>query len=211
MRYVLIAIAMAAFCLPAFAQGGNEEAKLFISFVDSIGSAGIDNAGVVSRVDPAQYETFDAYLGVTDLGVGMQGIAFMMNDVLVDFPGVFSPPTFTNLLPGDLAIGNYLTGITLASTDCMNVDSDAGREYIDPVIFAKLTLFYLGGAADIMILDHPEYPRWLLNCEAPSVVDFYCIWTHGGVGKDALPGDAECEANTPVEDTTWGAIKALYR
>jgi len=204
MRYVLIAIAIAAFCLPAFAQGGNEGAKLFISF-----EIPVDNAGVVSSVYPAQYETFDAYLGATDLGVGMQGISFKMNDVLVDFPGVFSPPTFTNLLPGDLAIGNYLTGITLASTDCMN--ADVGREYIDPVIFAKLTLFYLGGAADVKILDHPEYPRWILNCEDPAVVDFYCIWTHGGVGKEALLGDAECIGNTPVQDATWGAIKSLYR
>ena len=207
MRYVLIVIAVVAFCVPAFAQGGNEGAKVFITFT----SPTPDNGSVVNRADPAPYETFYAYIGVTDLGVGMQGIAFMMNDLLVEYPGVFSPPTFENLLPGDLAIGNYLTGITLASTECMNVDSDASREYIDPVIFAKLTLFYLGGVAQVKILDHPEYPRWLMNCEEPSVVDFYCVWTHGGVGEDALPGDIGCEADSPVELQTWGAIKSLFR
>ncbi len=209
MKYVLIAVAVMVLLVPASAlAAGNPEAKLFITFTTPTP----DNASVVNTVYPAAYTAVTAYLGATDLGMGMQGISFMITDVGVDCPGVFAPdPGFTNLLPGDLAIGNYLTGITLASTDCMNVDGDAGREYIDPVIFASISLFYLGGECDVMILDHPEYPRWILDCDDPAGVDFYCIWTHGGVNKAALPGDAECDASTPVEAQTWGAIKALYR
>ena len=201
MRYVLVAIAVVAFCAPAFAQGGNPDAKVFVTFT----SPTPDNASVVNRADPTQYTAFTAYLGVTDLGVGMSSISFMASVT----PGTSSPAAFVNLLPGDLAIGAWDTGVTLASTDCM--DTDADRAFIDPVIFAKLDLFYLGVPGDVTILDHPEYPRWVTNCEDPAVLDYFCIWTHGGIGKDAEPGDSGCAANTPVESQTWGSIKALYQ
>jgi hypothetical protein len=203
MKYVLIAIAVAAFSVPAFALGGNPEAKVFITFTTPTP----DNASVVSRVDPVQYTAFTAYLGATDLGMGMRGISFMASVT----PSVSSPAAFTNLLPGDLAIGNWETGITLASTECMDADIHPGREYIDPVIFGTLDLFYLGGTGDVMILDHPEYARWILDCTLPdALVDSFCVWTHGGIAKDPEPGDDGCGADTPVETRTWGAIKALY-
>lgn len=204
MRYVLIAIAIAAFCVPAFAQdGGNPGAKVFVTFTTPTP----DNASVVSRVDPTLYTAFTAYLGVTDLGMGMTSVSFMMS---VTPPEVSSPPAFTNLLPGDLAIGSWDTGITLASTQCMN--ADVSRAWIDPVIFGKLDLFYLGGTGDVMFLDHPESPRWITDCHEPYVeINYFCVWTHGGIAKDAEPGDAECDADTPVETQTWGAIKSLYR
>jgi hypothetical protein len=201
MRYVLIAIAMVAFCVPAFAQAGNEGAKVFVTFTTPTP----DNASVVSRIDPDPYTAFTAYLGITDIGVGMTSVSFMMSVT----EGVSSPPAFTNLLPGDLAIGSWNTGITLASTECIN--ADAGRVYIDPVIFGTLDLFYLGGAGDVTFLDHPEYARWVVNCAEPVDYDLFCVWTHGGIGKDAEPGDEGCDANTPIESQTWGAIKSLYR
>lgn len=204
MKYVLIAVAVMALLVPASAlAGGNPDAKVFVTFTTPTP----DNASVVSRVDPVLYTAFTAYLGVTDLGMGMRGISFMASVT----PGVSSPPAFTNLLPGDLAIGTWDTGITLASTECMN--TDAGREWIDPVIFAKLDLFLVAETGgDVMFLDHPEYPRWILDCTEPdALVDFFCVWTHGGITKDPEPGDVGCDANTPVEMQTWGAIKALYK
>jgi hypothetical protein len=62
-----------------------------------------------------------------------------------------------------------------------------------------------------MILDHPDWPRWVMDCPVPGEVDYYCVWMHGGVGKDALEGDEECFPVVPVEDATWGSVKALYR
>ena len=122
--------------------------------------------------------------------------------------GVSSPPAYTNLLPGDLAIGNFETGVTLASTECINATTGT---YMDPVIFATIDLFSVGGVGDVMILEHPDFPGWVLDCEpGEALIDSCCVWTHGGVGKDAEPGDAECAADTPVEARTWGAIKALY-
>ena len=111
--------------------------------------------------------------------------------------------SFSNLLLGGLHIGDWETGITMVSTDCMT----------DTFIYvAKLELFYLGQPGDILFLDHPEWPRWVMDCNEPfAEVDFYCVWMHGGVGKDALEGDEECFPVVPVEDATWGSVKALYR
>ena len=196
MKYVLIAVAVMVLLVPASAlAAGNPEAKLFITFTTPTP----DNASVVNTVYPAAYTAVTAYLGATDLGMGMQGISFMITDVGVDCPGVFAPdPGFTNLLPGDLAIGNYLTGITLASTECM-----PGPD----VCVAYVSLFYLGGECCIEVLDHPDYPRWVLDCNDPAQVDFYGILAGGG---GAVNTASPCPT-VPVEESTWGSVKALYR
>jgi hypothetical protein len=108
--------------------------------------------------------------------------------------------TFTNILPGDLAIGAWDTGITLSSTDCM-LD--------DPLCFATFTVFTFGGSADIIIGDHPDFPRWVVDCADGT--DFYCVLAHGGWNKVNLAGEAGCDCSSPVEDATWGVIKSLYR
>lgn len=167
-----------------------------------------DPPNFVHRVDPAIYTAVDAYV-MLDLTASAETGFSSVSFTLAVTPGMSSPPSFTNLLPGDLAIGNWETGITLASTECITVD--AGREFIDPVIFATLDLFYLGSPGEVLWVDHPEYARWILDCEDPEAeIDFFCVWTNGGVNQDPAPGDVDCEANTPVEASSWGAIKALY-
>jgi hypothetical protein len=91
----------------------------------------------------------------------------------------------------------------MASTECLT----------DRLIYvARLDLFYLGTPGDIMFLYHPEWPGWAVDCAEPTPeYDVYCVWMHGGVGKPALEGDEGCYPVVPVEDTTWGAIKAIYR
>ena len=104
---------------------------------------------------------------------------------------------------GDLSIGTWDEGITLASTQCITTQF---------LYFAKFDLFYLGTPGDIMILDHPDWPGWVIDCHEPyGEVDYYCVWMHGGVCKDALEGDEECYPVVPVEAVTWGSIKSMYR
>jgi hypothetical protein len=203
MKYVLTALTIAALLVPAAAlAGGNPEVKAFITFE----STTPDNASVVSRVDPAAYTAVTAYVGMTDLGMGTKGASFALSVT----PGTFAPtPTFTSLLPGGLVIGTWQDGLTLASSSCMNADNHPGREYIDPVIMGQFDGFYLGTPGDIQWVDHPDYPRWVTDCNSPAQVDYYCVWTNGGVGKDPVAG--ECEASTPVEASSWSSIKALYR
>ena len=171
--------------------GGNPNVKAYIDFAPP---------GRVHAYMPAPYETFNAYICFGDLDMGLTSASFMLPDPGVACPGVFAPPSFTNVLPGDLAIGNIFTGITLSSTGC---------EAPPDVCVGYLTLFYLGGACSIEILDHPQYPRWVTDCNDPAQVDYYCVLSHGDVGGAVVP-DGDCEVN-PVEDSSWGGIKALYR
>jgi hypothetical protein len=71
-----------------------------------------------------------------------------------------------------------------------------------------LHMVYLGGAGDIMLVDHPDYPRWVVDCQTPGQVHYYCVLSHGGVAKSPIPGDCGV---TPVHDKSWGAIKSMYR
>lgn len=70
-------------------------------------------------------------------------------------------------------------------------------------------MFYLGGACHLEILDHGDYPRWVVDCSDPGEVDQYCVYMNGGIGGAIAP-DGDCEP-TPVQGASWGAIKALYR
>jgi hypothetical protein len=80
------------------------------------------------------------------------------------------------------------------------------------VVVGYGSYFYLGGACCIEILDHAEYPRWVVDCADPGQVDLYCLEGHGIIaGGDCLTQtDYPCEPS-PVEDTSWGNIKAMYQ
>ena len=218
MKYVLIALALAALCVPALAQvGDNPEVKIFIHVTDDADPPVVptDNATVVNEFSPAPYTNVRAYVGLTDLTTGFTVISFRLNDAMVDCADVMATQAFVNLMPGGLAIGNAFgdpgnpgsgtDGITIASTECLLAPFQ---------LIGYATYFYLGGECQIEILDHgyTEYARWVVDCQEPGVVNLYCVWLNGGVGGATPPaGDVGCEANTPVEDSSWGNIKALYR
>jgi hypothetical protein len=190
MRIFLALTLVAALAVTAFA-GGNPNVKGYISF---------DPDSPVHAVMPAPYTSVQAYICFTDLDMGLTSASFRVTDVATVCVGSFAPPAFTNLLPGDLAIGNVFTGITIASTGC---------EAPPTVCVGYLDLFYLGVPCCIELLDHPDYPRWVTDCNDPALVDYYCVLAHGDVGGAGCP-DGDCEQN-PVEDSTWGGIKSLYR
>ena len=167
----------------AFA-GGNPNVKAYVSF---------DEFGRIHDALPAPYTTINAYICFGDLDMGLTSASFAVNDVAVDCPGVFAPPSFTNLL--DLAIGDYLGGITVSATEC-KPGPDVAVGYV--------SLFYIGGECCVQILPHPDYPGWVTDCNSPAEVDFYTYIADGSVGG------ALCMVN-PVEDSSWGGIKAMYR
>jgi len=207
MKYLITVLALIALCVPAFAQNGNNTTvKIFMHFTeDGAPVVATDNATVVNEIaSPVPYTTYRGYVGLTDLTTGFTVVSFRLTNATVLCPGVFAPPSFVNLMPGNLAIGNPFdaTGVTIASTECL------------PAPFQMIgyaSLFYLADSCQLEILDHQDYPRWVVDCQDPGGVNYYCVWLNGGVGTTATAGDVECEANVPVEDATWGAIKALYR
>jgi hypothetical protein len=193
MRTLIVIAVVVAFALSATA-GSNPDCQVCIDFSGTANSW----ADVQSRVDPVLYEPFDAYISIYGINA-FGGICFTGYVT----PGVSIATGFTSLLPGGgIVAGSWDTGVVMASSEC----------HTEPFLYVgKLSLVYNGTPGDIMILDHPEYPRWVMDCPAPGNVDFYCVWMHAGVGKNALEGDEECFPVVPVEDVTWGSVKALYR
>jgi len=193
MRIALV-IAVVVACSISAVAGDNPDCQVCIDFSGTATSW----SNVQSRIDPDVYELFDAYFCIYGINA-FSGISFTGYVT----PGMSSNTWFTNLLPGDISIGPWDVGISIASTEC----------HTERFLYvAKLGLIYTGTPGDVMILDHPDWPRWVVDCHEPyGEVDFYCVWMHGGVGKDALEGDEECFPVVPVEDATWGSVKALYR
>jgi len=147
---------------------------------------------------PATNSVVDAYL-VLDLTMSpaqqFRAISFRLELT----PGMWADPVFTSLLPGGVVVGAWNTGVTLTSTDCIT-------SFPAPV--AKLSFRYLGSPGDVLIRDHPQKPRWIVDCAEPGQVFTYCVWSHGGVGKGPIAGDC---GGSSVREVTWTAIRSLYR
>lgn len=203
MRVAIAVSAVALLCGAALANPSPVWPGLFIDFDED----GIPDGDVHTSIYPAPYQTISAYVTLVcndAPGEEFTVISFMLSDPSVMCPGVFAPPSFTNLLPGDLAIGTWNTGITIASTECLN----------DPMVYiGRLDLFVIASAypCEIQILDHPQYPRWVVDCN--SNVHLYGVASHGGVNMEPQsPGEGEFYCSeVPVRDVSWGGIKALFR
>jgi hypothetical protein len=188
MKYVLIALALAAMCVPASAAG-NPDVNVYVSF-DQSGAGGL-----VHTYTMTQYVGFKAYFCFGELDMGLVVVSFMINDPQTEYPGLFASQSFTNLL--DLMAGDPFTGMSLASTTCRPGPI---------VVVGYLELFPTAvGPCCVNILDDPDFPRWVVDCTLPNgEVDYYVFLSNGSING------ADCP-DTPVEASTWGSIKALYR
>jgi hypothetical protein len=147
-----------------------------------------------NEVTPAPYTTVDSYVvgDFTAYGAGgWETISFRLSNPLADCPGVMATASFVNLLPGNLAVGDWSTGLTIASTECL---------WGPPIVIGYLSCFYLGGSCTISIEEHPDYPLWVVDCQEPGQVFYY-----EAVGVGYVAG------GSPVEDVSWGSIKSMYR
>ena len=199
MKTLLAILVVAAMAVTATA-GENPQVYAYISF----DPAGDPEAHTVA---PAMFTTVDAYVCLACIEGGVTVVSFGLNNVLADYPGVIATQAFVNLLPGGLAIGDaFAGGVTVASTECM---------MSDPVIVGYGSYFYMGNGptdACIKLVDHVDYPRWVVDCQEPGVEDLYCVAGFGTIGAaDCTEGVEDCPCGTPVEDATWGGIKALYQ
>ncbi len=183
MKRLLVVALMLAVAVPALA-GTNPAIQMFVTF---------DSGAVVERLDPTPYTLGNAYLCATEIGEGFTTVSFAMG--VAD--GISISTSWASLLPGGLAIGAFDTGITLASTDCMT-------DVIVPI--AEGSFVWTGTPGEITVVDHPDYPREVVDCLGGT--DDYCILNNAAVFMDPAP-TGECVS--PVEESTWGGIKALYR
>jgi len=192
----LLAVGLVLALVCTASAGGNPNVRVYFDF---------DPPNYVHEMSPAPYSTVDMYMCLDELGTGMNTICFRTTNLMTEFPGVFATQAWTTLLPGNLPIGWYPWepwGAIVASTEC---NGSAG----EPLVVGYITAFYLGGEGWVQILDHPDYPRWVIDCGDPGEYDEYCVYRNASVGgAEAPPGDCDV---TPAERNSWGAIKSLYQ
>ena len=190
-RLLIVGVILAAASL-AFA-GGNPDVKCYVSF-DQTGAG-----APIHQYAMTQYVGFNAYICFNDLDMGLTTVSFMLNSPQGEHPELFASQSFTNLL--DIIVGDPYTGMSLASSTCR---SDA----IEVVGYLDLFPTAVGPAA-VEILDDPDFPRSVVDCTTPNgELDAYCVFQNGSI-DGGVPVSGDCW--DPVEASTWGGIKALYR
>ena len=192
-RLLIVGVVLAVGSM-AFA-GGNPDVQIYISF-DQTGAGGLEHSYTMV---PGTF--FNAYVCVTELGEGFTAVAFALTDVNAENPGMFAfEPVFST--PFETQAGNVYTGISVATGTCRTEDV---------VIVGQLSMLpTMPGDICLEINDYPAFPRWVVDCTQPNgLLDYYCVLAHGTIGAGTCP-EGDCP-DTPIEEGTWGGIKALYR
>ncbi|MBD3366585.1 MAG: hypothetical protein GF405_00255 [Candidatus Eisenbacteria bacterium] len=151
-------------------------------------------------IEPAPYTPAEGYL-VLNLEYAWPQDATAVSFRVDIVPWPDAEPAFEALQPFSITEGTWREGVTLSLGECLDLSQ--------PTPVARFSFMYAGGAHDVFILDHPDYPRWLLDCSDPPELRMYCVYANGAVGKpDYIGGDC---AGNPVERSSWGTIKTMYR
>jgi len=191
MSRLLTTVLVVLFASAAYA-GGNPDVRAYFDF---------DPPNYVHAAQPAPYTSVDVYLCIDHLGEGVTSVSLSMVDPAESCPSVIIAASWTDLFPGGL-VPNFPWpyGHTVFSSECITSD---------PALVGRVSFFYLGGSCCLEILDHPDYPRWVVDCSEPGEIDAYCVLAHASIGGADCPA-GDCES-VPVESETWGTIKSLYR
>jgi len=205
MKRLLIVLLIVGFAVPALA----DQNPYLAIFCDADMDTGND---VVTEICPAPNASFDVYVcfdrfGPTGDGTdgGMLGAAFLFDRTFAGFK---------------LAQANMLGGLDFGDVETTGWAITAGANCQFPdangvVVAAAVTYLYLGTPGTITILAHPVDGAVGSDCD--NLLDTWCIPStvshgfDGNFGVCMAPPSGDCQPVSPVEDATWGAIKALYR
>ena len=176
--------------------GQNPSIRLYLSF---------DPVEYVPSIEPAPYSMFSVYVCMDCLGDGVSDGGVSQLYFRVDWDESISPiGSYTSLVPMGLPITwpDLNGNVPISLTECVQTD---------PCPLVRIDLFWVGGSGCILLNDHTEWPRYIVDCN--DEVDYYCVGGHGSVAGGACPsGDPGCDCSTtPVENSNWGRVKALYR
>lgn len=193
---MLMVFLFVLFSIPAQA-GQNPDIQIYLD---------ADPPNFIHEVTPEPSAAFDVYVCLTCFGPdgGTRGTAFLLTRTFGGFK-----LSQTSMM-GGLDFGDAETdpGWTIAAgADCVYPDA------ADVVVVGVIQYLYTGPTGTLDIHPHgdvePGTGREVLDCDFAS--DFYCIRANLGVGGPPNPGE-ECECpSTPVNETTWGRLKAMYR
>ncbi len=174
--------------------GENPHVRAYLDF---------DPPNYVHAAELELYTTTYLYLCLDNAEQGVSSLSFRLSDFTEEYPGVFAPPGWGEVLwPSDLPTCGPFMGMTISPHECqLGVPENPAY---------RLSLFYLGGSCCIQLLDHDDWPRWVVDCGEPyGEVDLYCVLAHASVGGAECP-EGDC-VPVPVENATWATIKGLYR
>ncbi len=201
---VLIALMVLALAVPAFA-GENPSVRAFVT-MDPDGYVFADPAAVSGAVSDV-YLCFDCFGDPDIVGDGgLTGVSLVLDFLCGGFTAgpqdltIFHPTAATVVGgPDDL-----VSGWVIAAAECVVPNA------LDIICVAKIPWYYLG-AGEILILPSPTDGKATVDCN--NDLDFFCVLSHGALGQDVVTaGDLDCDCLvSPVESSTWGTIKSLYR
>jgi hypothetical protein len=192
MKRLLIVVAILSFATLAFAEQ-NPGIRMFLD---------VDPPNYVHEIHPDASATFDVYVCLDSFGEGggTRGTAFLLVRTFQGFK-----LSQTSLL-GGLDFGDAeVDGWTIAAgADCVYPDVSG------VVLVGVVNYLYLGVPGTLDVEPHPGTLNEVLDCDFLS--DYYCIFANLGVSVPPNPPNPEyeCQIN-PVETSTWGEIKSLYR
>ncbi len=190
----LIAVGFAIALVVPVSGGENPHVRAYLDF---------DPPNYVHAAELELYSTTYLYLCLDNAEQGVSSLSFRLSDFTEEYPGVFAPPGWGEVLwPSDLPTCGPFMGMTISPHECqLGVPENPAY---------RLSLFYLGGSCCIQLLDHDDWPRWVVDCGEPyGEVDLYCVLAHASVGGAECP-EGDC-VPVPVENATWATIKGLYR
>ncbi|MFH1502164.1 MAG: hypothetical protein ABIG03_03870 [Candidatus Eisenbacteria bacterium] len=199
MRVLALTILAALLATSAFAVGTNPNVRMYYDF---------DPPNQTFRADPAPNSIVNGYLIVDCFGDGggVTGVSLVLDFQCGGFTAgaadvtIFHPSAQTVIGGPD----NLVVGWVVAAPVCVFPDTDG------IVTIAMVPWFYNGTPGDVVLLASPIDGKAVVDCN--NDLDFFCVFSNAGVGQDPVTaGDANCDCDTPVEENTWGAIKALYR
>jgi hypothetical protein len=182
-----------AMAVPAFA-GQNPNIRAFISFAPTCPDPYVHRTEVCSGLVNC-YFVLDNF--GPDGGMRQVSMTWTTTGFGMAFAAVYN-------LPGAQVIGgpDNQTGVGwVVSGDSCVYPNECG------IVVVLNQPYFVTGPGTITITPNPVDGTLVTDCDFDA--DFYCVLANGGLCMDPPAGD--CPPPSPVEDSTWGSIKALYR
>ena len=193
-RVVLVALVVLLVAAPAMA-GQNPNARVFMSFAPdcpdpyvhtmAFGAAGI----------------YDSYVMVDCFGEGggIRTLAFSMTTSgLMAFASDYTVFDATAQGTGGPDTDGWLVGASV----CV-YPNECG------VVTVVKQPFFMSGTGTMALGGSLVDGKMIVDCNFAA--DVFCVLSNGAIGDTPPAGDLDCICDVPVEEQSWGSIKALYR
>jgi hypothetical protein len=177
----VVLLTVAVMCVSGLAFGQN------VGSIDIFSDVGLTDCNIVAP--PAG--VFPVWIAQTNVGGGVTAVQFKLN----------TPATITSVgeIPSfQLTLGNTTTGVSISYSACKTGT------------FLLLQINYLAQGPTaacewITVAPEPSDPGiQFIDCNDNTIF-------LPSAGEARVNPDISCTCNVPVQETTWGGIKALYQ